>query len=168
MYLNIQAVQDDIQAEEIILGIKAEEAERDRLIEDCQKMIEKYENKILDYQEMCERSTKDARLLLGEYCRLRASKSTKTQQTYKLPSGTLKWLRKASRPVRDDSKLLDWIKIVAPQYVRVKTEEKPAWDELKKSLIECGDHYEYAIPDGELVPVEGVVLEPQEDVFEIK
>lgn len=168
MYLNIQAVQDDIQAEEIILGIKAEEAERDRLIEDCQKMIEKYQNKILDYQEAFDRSTKDARLLLGEYCRLRASKSTKTQQTYKLPSGTLKWLKRASRPVRDDSKLLGWIKIVAPEYVRVKTEEKPAWDELKKVLVDCGDHYEYAIPDGELVPVEGVVLEQQDDVFEIK
>lgn len=168
MYTQLVTIENDNQAEEFIVGIKAEKDELDRLNAVCDQQIEKYQNLKLDYQEQFQRSISGVMSLLGEYCRQKAVKATKTTQTYKLPSGTLKWLRRDAKPIRDDSKLLGWIRTVAPSFVRVKTTESPAWDELKKTLIECGDHYEYMIPDGELVPVEGVTLEEQPDVFEIR
>ena len=170
MYIPFVAIDNDNQAEDLINEIHAAEAETNRLKDICDAQIQKYQEKKLGYDILHEENVRNAMTMLGEYCRLKASRTTKTQQTYKLPSGTLKWLKREARPIRDDSKLLDWIKTVAPAYVRVKTvtTEAPDWSELKKKLIEVGDHYEYAIPEGELVPVEGVVLEPQADVFEIK
>ena len=167
MEYGILAITDDVMAEDAINDVRTEQAERDRLLACCDAEIEKYEQKKIAINAEYEKKTNWIVVMLGEYCRQKAVKATKTTQTYKLPSGTLKWLKKDAKPIRDDSKLLSWIKTVAPSFVRVKTTESPAWDELKKTLIECGDHYEYMIPDGELVPVEGVTLEPQEDVFTI-
>jgi phage host-nuclease inhibitor protein Gam len=168
MYIPFVAIENDNQAEDLIQAIHEAEAETKRLQDICDYEIEKYTQKKQEYAIQHEDNIKNAMAMLGEYCRLKGSTKAKTQQTYKLPSGTLKWLKGAPRPIRDDSLLLDWRKVVAPEYVKTKTTESPDWSGLKKTLIECGDHYEYAIPDGELVPVEGVVLEPQEDTFEIK
>jgi len=170
MYIQFVSIENDIQAEELINAVHDAEAETNRLKDICDAQIKKYQDKKQEYDIQHEANIKDAMTMLGEYCRLKASTKAKTQLTYKLPSGTLKWQKNDPSVAKDDSKLLEWIKVVAPSYVRVKTvtTEAPDWAELKKKLIEVGDHYEYAIPEGELVPVEGVVLEPQADTFEIK
>ena len=170
MYIPFVSIETDTQAEDLINAIHDAEAETQRLKDICDAQIKKYTELKQGYDMAHELNIHDAMTMLGQYCRLQASTKAKTQLTYKLPSGTLKWLKRDSKPIRDDSKLLEWIKTVAPSYVRVKTvtTEAPDWAELKKKLIEVGDHYEYAIPEGELVPVEGVTLEPQDDIFEIK
>jgi phage host-nuclease inhibitor protein Gam len=168
MYIPFQTISNDIEAEELIGRIAEAQAEHDRLVDVCKAQIEKYQNKIADYDQMHEDDIKYARIMLGEYCRLHATKTTKTTQTYKLPSGTLKWLHKAPSVVRDDSKLLDWIKSYCPQLVRVQTKETPAWDELKKELSVVDNHYEYVDGNGEIVPVDGVELVAREDEFVIE
>jgi hypothetical protein len=80
----------------------------------------------------------------------------------------LKWRKRASSVVRDDSKLLAWVRTHVASFVKVKTTESTDWENLKKVLIEREDHYEYATEDGELIPVDGVELVEQPDVFEIK
>lgn len=57
-------------------------------------------------------------------------KTTKTQKQYKLPSGTLKIKYKGPEIVRDDEKLLAWVKQNNPKFVKVK--ESVDWAGLKE------------------------------------
>lgn len=166
MYLQILSIENDNQAEEIITAIKETQDEKNRLIDICNAQIEKYQLKIEQYKMELENETKDAKSLLGEYCRIKANHATKTLVSYKLPSGKLQWAKKEPKVVRDDKVLLEWIDKNASDFV--KFERKPNWETLKRGLQVAGDHYEYVNPDGEIIPVDGVTLVAQEDVFDIK
>jgi phage host-nuclease inhibitor protein Gam len=172
MQIPYQAISNDIDAEELIVKILDAEAEKNRLVDICKaelaKQTEKYTNKIAEYEQSHIDDVKYAKIMLGEYCRLKASRTTKTLTTHKLPSGTLKWVKRAPSVVRDDSKLIAWLKTNIPSLIRVQTTEKPAWDELKKIATEATDHYEYVTADGELINVDGVTLVAREDEFVIE
>jgi hypothetical protein len=164
----ILQIENDVQAERMIVEVKAAEAEMNRLCGVCDMQIEFYQNQKLLYQQQYEDGTDYERKLLGEYCRLQATKTTKTMTKHTLPSGTLKWLKRAPGVVKNDDELLDWLRTHAKAYVKSEVVEKPAWGELKKTLIENGDHYEYATEDGEIIPVAGVALESRDDEFVIE
>lgn len=90
------------------------------------------------------------------------TKSTKTQTTYKLPTGKL--MLKKQNPVfdRNNAELLPWLKANLPEMVKV--EESPNWAELKKSVKVIGENV--ATKDGEIIP--GVKVTEQEDKFEVE
>lgn len=162
MFIPFVAITDDQQAEELIQQIKQAEAERDRLINCCQDQIAYYQGKITGYNIKHENDISSAMALLGEYCRQKANRQTKTLISYYLPSGKLQWKQRDGKITRDDKTLLEWLKTNNLPYVKI--EEKPDWESLKKNAISVGDHY--VTLDGEII--EGVVVEPQDEIFEVK
>ena len=90
------------------------------------------------------------------------TKSTKTQTTYKLPTGKLVLKKQAPEYERKDDDLLPWLKQNRPDLVKVT--ESANWAELKKSVKINGENVVTA--DGEVVP--GVKVTVREDKFEVE
>ena len=166
MYLSIVSIDNDNQAEELLLEISEAQEEKGRLIDICNAQIDKYMQKIEQYKMELANETHDGIIMLSEYCRKNANHKTQTLASYKLPSGKLQWKSYDKKVVVDDDKLLAWIYKNASDYVLIKS--KPNWEILKNSLKAVGDHYEYVNPDGEIIPVDGVTLVEQPDTFDIK
>lgn len=90
-------------------------------------------------------------------------RKTKTQETINLPSGTLKRKFPAPKLLRDDDKLLVWLKERnLKEFVNV--EESPDWGNLKKKLIVSGGNV--ADENGEIV--DGIIVLDQPPVFEVE
>jgi hypothetical protein len=168
MYIPFVAIENDFQAEDLLKQIEESKSEMERLIAVCDYELDKYQGMKTIYQLKHEDNIKDAMAILGEYCRNKANHATKTLISYKLPSGKLQWKRKEPKVVRDDDKLLAWIKTHNREFLKVKTEETPDWRSLEKMLLIAGDHYDYVDDNGELIPVDGVTLVEQGEVFEVK
>lgn len=103
--------------------------------------------------------------MLSEYFATVPHHSTKTQDSYDLPSGKL--VRKYPGPKYEveDAALVEWLKQSGmTDFVKVETKEKPAWGELKKQVTVSGTNV--VTEDGEIVP--GVTVVNQEPTFEIK
>ena len=90
------------------------------------------------------------------------TKSTKTQTTYKLPTGKLVLKHQAPEYERKDDELLPWLKKNRPDLVKVT--ESANWAELKKTVKINGENVVTA--DGEVVP--GVKVTEREDKFEVE
>ena len=90
------------------------------------------------------------------------TKATKTQTTYKLPTGKLVLKKQAPEFSRDNATLLPWLKENRPELVKV--EESPNWAELKKAVTVVGETV--VTQDGEVVP--GVKVTEREDKFEVE
>jgi len=155
-------VTDDGKADWCIEKIKEIEAEHDRLIQLAESKITELKNKVVEMEVEKDTKTSYFKGLLREYMSTVETKSTKTQDTYKLLSGTLKIKRKAPTPIKDDTVLLEWLKL-NERYEFIDTIEKPAWGDLKKELTQTDNGFVTA--DGEVV--EGVTLKENEDVFEV-
>ena len=90
-------------------------------------------------------------------------KVTKTQESYGLPGAKLVRKLRAPAYVVDDARLVQHLKVTAPELVDVV--EKPRWGEYKKRC---------ELRDGELVDketgelVEGVTVEEREAVFSVE
>jgi len=92
-----------------------------------------------------------------------AKRKTKTQEIIDLPSGTLKRKFPAPKLLRDDDKLLVWLKERnLKEFVNV--EESPDWGNLKKKLIVSGGNV--ADENGEIV--DGIIVLDQPPVFEVE
>ena len=90
------------------------------------------------------------------------TKSTKTQTSYKLPTGKLVLKKQAPEYERKDDELLPWLKANRPDLVKVT--ESANWAELKKSVKINGENVVTA--DGEVIP--GVKVTEREDKFEVE
>ena len=90
------------------------------------------------------------------------TKSTKTQTSYKLPTGKLVLTKQAPEYERKDEDLLPWLKQNRPDLVKVT--ESPNWAELKKTVKINGENV--VTEDGEVVP--GVKVTEREDKFEVE
>ena len=153
-------VTDDGKADWCIERIKEIEEEKDRLIRLAEDKINQLKARIEELKTEKDAGTSYFKGLLREYMRTVETKSTKTQDTYKLLSGTLKIKRKAPTPIKDDTKLLEWLKLYG-KYEFINTVEKANWGEFKKELTQTDKGY--VTKDGEVV--EGVTLKENEDVF---
>lgn len=162
MYIPFVAIENDNQAEDLVCKIKESEAEKTRLQKICFDRMDYYRQKIEEYEQAHEANIADAIALLGEYCRKQANHNTKTLDSYKLPSGKLQWTRKQPKVIRDDKALLQWMKNNNIQLVKI--EAHPDWETLKRACDVIGDNY--VTKDG--IIVEGVYLEEQPEVFEVK
>ena len=172
MFTNLLHIDTDQQAEELILGIKQEKAEHDRLVSVCKAQINAYNDKMMGYDLALQNGTQQALSLLGIYCKERATEKdiTETLTKYKLPSGQLVWKKQNKVQTVDKDKLLVWACRYANEYVKIKHESVVEWGELKKVLTAADDHYELVTADGESFKVDGVELTDPSHVetFEVK
>ena len=155
-------VTDDNKADWAIERIKEIEEEKDRLINLAEDKINQLKARIDELKAEKDNSTNYFKGLLREYMATVETKSTKTQDTYKLLSGTLKIKRKAPTPIKDDKLLLEWLKSNKMNNY-ITNVEKANWGEFKKELVQTDRGY--VTKDGEVV--EGVTLKENDDVFEV-
>ena len=155
-------VTDDGKADWCIEKIKEIEEEQDRLINLAKDKMSELKAKIDDLEHEKDVKTSYFKGLLREYMQTVETKSTKTQDTYKLLSGTLKIKRKAPTPIKDDKLLLEWLKSNKMNNY-ITNVEKANWGEFKKELVQTDKGY--VTKDGEVV--EGVTLKENDDVFEV-
>jgi len=154
-------IDDDGKAEWALNKIAEEKAETQRMINVANSMIMKYQEKIEVYQNQFESKTAYLKEQLRQYFETVPHKETKTQETYKLPSGTLKLKKQNPEYIRDEEKLLEWVKANKLSYV--KTKESVDWVELKKELKFVDD--KALTEDGEIV--DGVTVSERPSIFEI-
>lgn len=87
-------------------------------------------------------------------------KQTKTQKSYKLPSGTLRLKQQQPEYIRNDELLLQWVKANKPRFVRIK--ESVDWAGLKE-LIGVAGNKAIDIQTGEVI--DGVEVVEREAKF---
>jgi len=128
------SITNDQEAEWALRKISTAEAEANRLAYTCDLEIQRYTKAKQEAIARCERDTSYLRAHLERYFDTVPRKTTKTQETYRLPSGVLK--RKYQTPSfeKDEDALLAWAKTHADQpYVKVK--ETANWDAIKKACL---------------------------------
>ena len=161
-------IDNDNLAEWAVCKIAEDKAEFQRLINVCETKVLEYQEKIRKYQEQLDRKTSGLKGALQMYFETVPHKATKTQETYKLPSGTLK--KKFGTPefVRDDVKLVEWLENrgdeFSKQYIKVK--KSADWTNLKKDLPYVVNGDKIITPDGEVV--DGVTVNERPDSFEVE
>jgi len=100
---------------------------------------------------------------LHEYFETAPKNKTKTQETLKLPSGTLRLKYPGPDFVRDDDRLLQWLKERNLQeYIKVK--ESVEWGNLKKAT----KTFENVVIDENGEIIEGIKVVPKPPVFEVE
>ena len=155
-------VTTDLEGEWALIKIKEHQDEYTRYTDVCNNMIQTYQDKIKQAQDKLQSSTGYLKGLLLEYFQSVPHKATKTQETYLLPSGKLKLKFPAPEFVRDDAKLMEWLKGRGMNdYVKVV--ETPQWGEFKK-LIKQQDNF--VCIDGEIV--DGITLVERPPIFEVE
>jgi hypothetical protein len=156
-------IDNDQKAEWALAKIREEQAEAMRIMNVCKSMILHYEEQMKKAEEGLEKKTAYLKGQLEQYFDSVEKRRTKTQEVYKLPSGTLK--RKYPKPEfkRDEDKLLQWLKDrQMSEYIKIK--ESPDWANLKKMVQIAGD--KVVDEDGEII--EGVTIVDRPPVFEVE
>lgn len=157
-------INSDYVADWALREIAKEQEELERLVSIAEQQIEEIKLRIKHLNETAERKTTFLKGCLNQYFQTVPHKSTKTQESYKLLSGSLVFKLPKQTMVKDDAQLLEYFhKNDMCEYI--KTKEEPAWGEYKKSL---------AIVDGKAVDtttgevVDVVRIEEVPGTFEVK
>jgi hypothetical protein len=154
-------IDNDNAAEWAIKKISETRAELARYEMVCQNAISVYQMKMADARDKAHRETNGLEGMLRSYFEQVPHKATKTQETYKLPSGTLKLKRGGIEYVRDEEALLPWVKENAPDMVKVK--ESVDWAGLKATVSVSGSSV--VDESGEKIP--GVTVVEKPDTFTV-
>ena len=151
-------VEDDSAAEWCLKKIREEKAE-----------LEKWE---AFYKGQLEKMQKRADYRIGFFEQKLAMyfgsvphKVSKTQESYQLPGGKLVYKRQAPEIIRDDEKVIAWLKTNC-EGAHVKTKEVLDWAELKKNVVFMGENVVNG--DGEIIPGITVTERPDKFVVEVK
>ena len=156
-------IDNDVKAEWALKKISEEKAEAQRYINICDTMISEYTFKKQQATEKLESKISGLRSLLQQYFETVPHKATKTQETYKLPSGQLKMKYPGPEFARDEEKLLNYLKENGmPEYIQTK--ESAKWADLKKVVTVSGD--KVITEDGQIV--DGVTVVERPPVFEVE
>ena len=190
LYIIDQAIEDleqdstfvidtDEKAEWSIKKIAEERAEAQRIISVCQDAIRRYNDTIKKTQDSLETKTGYLTFQLQQYMSTVKAKESKTQKSYKLPSGTLKVKYLSPEYKRDEEKLLQWMKEQKlNEYIKVT--ESAQWGELKKVTNiqrdpivdeesgELIDYTPYYVVDANGAKVDGVEVVEREPAFEVE
>lgn len=171
-------IDTDEKAEWAIKKIAEERAETQRYISVCEDAIKTYRDKIEKAKSDLDNKTSYLTHQLRLYMDTVKAKESKTQKTYKLPSGTLKVKYQKPEYKRDEEKLTEFLKKNYTDYV--ETIYKPKWAEFKKIVSlnrdpivdeesgELIDYTPYYLVDPNGKAVEGVVVIEREPVFEVQ
>lgn len=90
--------------------------------------------------------------LLSDYFPTVPHKSTKTEESYRLPSGKIYMKQQQPKFERDEETLTSWAKENRPELVKTVTTESTDWNTLKKSttVLESGEVADALT--GEIIP----------------
>lgn len=125
-------ITDDLKAEWAIKIIKQEEAETQRLVDTIEQEIDLLQAKKSRLQEQLVNKTGYLKSKLADYFETVEKKELKTQLTYKLPSGTLAFIKPTVKYEHDDEKILKYLRD-NDRFEYIKVEHKLNWAELKKN-----------------------------------
>ena len=157
------SINNDKAAEWAIKKIAEETAETKRLTDVCDEMIAEYALKKAQYAEQLDGKTAYFKGLLNGYFLTVPHKETKTQETYKLPSGKLVYKYAKPKYEVDNLVLADFLANNGyNEFIEVTPKAK--WGEFKK-LVD--------VVDGKVVDengqiVEGVSVEMTQPEFEVE
>ena len=144
-------VDNDKKAEYCIKKIKAAQAEHDRLMELVNAEIEELNLKALELDNKLESETGYFKALLYNYFETVEHKETKTQESYKLRSGSLVFKKPAVSIVKpDNDQLVAYLQSIDREDL-IETKMTAAWGEYKKTLT--------IADDGQVVSEDGEVLD---------
>lgn len=159
-------IENDNTCDWAIKTIKKETEEIERLIKIADSEIEELQQKKEALKKSLESKTGYLKSKLYEYFGQVEHKETKTQETYKLLSGSLVLKKPATKIKRpDDDRLLGILKEIDPLEQYVETIQKPKWAEFKKTL-KLLDNGQIVDEDGDIV--EGLEVEDVPGEFTVK
>lgn len=152
------AIDDDSKADWAVRKIAEHRAE-----------VEKWEKHFETQMERI-RATEQASIdyltrLLKDYFTTVPHKATKTEESYKLPSGKI--FMKAQQPkyIRDEEEMTAWAKENRPELVKTTVTETTDWNTLKKSTTTLDDGSVVDALTGEVIP--GVKAEHRDPEFKV-
>ena len=159
-------VDNDMKAEWVLNKIRHIRADQKKEIDEIKRQMKFYEDRIAAVDKCADEDVAWFESMLTPYFAERMesgfTKYTKTQISYKLPTGKLVLKKQAPEYERKDDELLPWLKANRPDLVKVT--ESANWAELKKSVRINGENVVTA--DGEVIP--GVKVTVREDKFEVE
>lgn len=159
-------IDSDLLANWSIKKIKQETEEHDRLVEIAKGEIEELNRQIALLDKALENKTGYLKSKLQEYFMTVEHKETKTQESYKLLSGSLVFKKPSQKMVPDKDKLLAYVKEHnMPEFVKVK--EEVDWAAYKKEC-EIADGKAVNIQTGELLPEDLITVEDVPGSFDVK
>jgi len=151
-------IDDDGKAEWALkkIAVARAEVERMKMIVDNAKR--EYDKKLFNFTMKNDTSFLEG--ALAHYFSGVERKKTKTTESYALPSGRLILKKGGDDYVRDDTKLLAWLKENKPD----KIKEEVKWGDLKREFVVSGAN---AIDEnGEAIP--GIVVGKKPDEFKVE
>lgn len=156
-------IADDGAADWALQKIAAERRELARIEELGKAQIAAIEEKIDAARHRCQNNTAFLISKLGQYFDTVEHRKAKTQESYRLLSGTLILKKGKPKAEHDDEKLAEWLQANGyTQYIK----PAPKWGEVKELLnLEPGSMVTMA-ETGELV--EGVTVVQLPDTFDVK
>ena len=132
---------------------------------DCDRWVDFYREQIDKVKAECDDNIANLEFMLHGYFASRSAeghtKSTKTQETYNLPGGTLVMKKQQPEFSIDEERLVPWLEQNAPNFVKVKKSAK--WMELKNTVVVMGN--DVVDENGEIVP--GVSVTQREPKFTV-
>lgn len=159
-------IDDDNKADWAIRKIDEEKQEFNRIRELAEEQTARIEQKVEAAERRFNQRTSYLRSLLGSYFMQVPHRKTKTQESYRLLSGSLVLKLPKVKPVYEEDELVKYLKESGmPDYI--KMEEKARWGELKK-LLDLSQGKHPVIKDtGELVECIRVEETPAEFKVEV-
>lgn len=157
-------IDNDKLAEWALKKIREEKEEFERIKALAEEVIAEANFKIEQAKKRYEANSSFLTSKLAEYFERVPKKATKTQETYRLLSGTLVRRFATVKPTPDKEKLAQWLKTNGyTDYI--KTIEEPKWGEFKK-LLNTEGNIPIIKDTGEIV--EGVALVENPPEFKIR
>ena len=157
-------IDNDVKADWALRKIQEIDAECERMNAVRRERIETLKRAIEAEEERRDHSKLNLCGMLQEYFASVPARETKTQWTYKLPSGSLVMKKASTSYVHDDEKLTAWLEgAKMTDYLKVTT--SPRWGEFKKHLIALEDGEIMFGDTGEVLPDGCVTLVEVPQVF---
>lgn len=161
---HIFLIDDDHKADWALRKIAEERKEADRIKAIAEQQIEELQMKIKHAEEVAERKTVFLKGCLAEYFQKVPHKATKTQESYKLLSGSLVFKLPKQNMVKDDEKLIEYFRSNGMEEF-IKTKESPEWGEFKKQL-QIIDRNVVDTATGDVI--DAVKVEESAGIFDVK
>jgi phage host-nuclease inhibitor protein Gam len=162
-------VDNDMKAEWCLSKIRNVRKEKEKEIAELQRQMQFYKDQIDLITKQAEEDENFFKSMLMPYFAERQeagfAKETKTQISYKTPSGILKIKHQNPEFNYKDhqDETIAWLKQnEMAKFVKVK--EEVDWAELKKTVTISGNGV--ATQDGEMIP--GITVTPKDDIFEVE
>ena len=157
---------DDRMAEWALKKVKGAQAEYERLMELADIEIEEIKKKKESLELQHKNLTGFLKGKLYDYFQKVDHKATKTQESYKLLSGSLVWKKPTQKMVPDKDKLLEYVKKYnMTEFVKVK--EEVDWATYKKEC-EIADGKVVNVETGDILPEDIIVVEDVPGSFDVK